>query len=76
MFHKSLLRRKLGPNKDEVRKGWRELLNEDINDLCSLSSIIRMIKLRRMRSAGHVARMGEREMLIGYWRESQREGGY
>jgi hypothetical protein len=49
--------RRFGPKRDEVMGGWRELHNEELRDLYSSPSIIRMIKLRRMRWAGHVARM-------------------
>jgi hypothetical protein len=44
--------------RDEIMGGWRKLRNEDLHNLFSSPSIIRMIKLRRMRWAGHVARMG------------------
>jgi hypothetical protein len=48
---------------------WRKLHNEELRDLCSSPSIIRIIKLRRMRWAGHVARMGEKRnvyrLLVG-----------
>jgi hypothetical protein len=54
-----VLRRIFGPKKDEVRGEWRKLLNEELRDLYSSQSIIRTIKSRRMRWAGHVARMGE-----------------
>jgi hypothetical protein len=47
--------------------------NKELHDLYSSPSTIRIIKSRRMRWAGHVARMGRREMLIDYWWESQRE---
>jgi hypothetical protein len=67
-----VLRRIFEPKRDEVTRGWRKLHNEELRDLYSLPSI-RIIKLRRMMWAGHVARMGEREMRIGYWWESQRE---
>jgi hypothetical protein len=50
---------------------WRKLHNEELRDLYSLPSIIRIIKSRRMRWADHVARMGEKR--IDYWWESQRE---
>jgi hypothetical protein len=54
------LRRIFGPKRDEVTGGWRKLYNEELRSLCSSPSIIRMIKSRRMRLAGHVARMGEK----------------
>ena len=54
-----MLRRIFGPRIDEVTGEWRRLHNEELNDLyCSLN-IVRVIKWRRMRWAGHVARMGE-----------------
>jgi hypothetical protein len=67
------LRRIFGPKRDEVIGGWRKLHNEELHNLYSSPSIIRMIKSRRMRLAGHVARMGEKRMHIGYWWESQKE---
>ena len=54
-----MLRRIFGPKKDEVTGEWRKLHNEELNDLCSLPNIVRVVKSRRMRWAGHVARMGE-----------------
>jgi hypothetical protein len=57
----------------KVMGGWRELHKDELHDLYSSPSIIRMLKSRRMRWAGHVARMGKREMHVGYWWESQRE---
>jgi hypothetical protein len=63
-----------GPKRDEVTGEWRKLNNEELCDLYSLPSIIRIIKLRKMRWAGHVARMGEkRRTRIDYCWESQRE---
>jgi hypothetical protein len=53
------LRRIFGPKMDEVRLVWRRLCNEELNDLYTLPNIIRVIKSRRMRWMGHVARMGE-----------------
>jgi len=55
-----VLRRVFGPKRDEVRREWRKLHTEDLNDLYSSPNIVRVIKSRRMRWAGHVARMGER----------------
>jgi len=53
------LRRIFGPRSDEVTGEWRRLHNEELNDLYCSPYIVRVIKLRRMRWAGHVARMGE-----------------
>jgi hypothetical protein len=52
--------------------GWRKLHNEELHSLCSSPSIIRMIKSRRMRWAGHIAGMERRGMHIGSWWESQK----
>jgi hypothetical protein len=52
---------------------WRKLHNEELRDLYSSPRIIRIIKSRRMRWAGHVTRMGRRGTRIDYWWESQRE---
>jgi len=49
-----------GPKRDEVTREWRKLHKEELNDLYSSASIVRVIKSRRMRWAGHVASMGER----------------
>jgi hypothetical protein len=62
-----------GPERDGVTGGWRKLHNEDLHNVCSSPSIIRIIKSRRMRWAGHVARMGGRETCLGYLYESQRK---
>ena len=53
------MRRIFGPKRDKVTREWRKLHNEELNDLYSLPNIVRVIKSRRMRWAGHVARMGE-----------------
>jgi len=55
-----VLRRIFGPRRDEVTGEWRRLHNEELNDLYSSLNIVRVIKSRRMRWAGHVARMGEK----------------
>ena len=59
VFENRVLRRKLGPKINEATGESKKLHNEELNDLyCSLN-IVRVIKSRRMRWAGHVARMGE-----------------
>jgi len=59
VFENMVLRRIFGPRRDEVMGEWRRLHNEELNDLYSSPNIVQVIKLRRMRWAGHVARMGE-----------------
>jgi hypothetical protein len=64
-----VLRRIFGPKRDEVTGGWRKLHNGELHDLYSSSSIIRIIKSRRMIWAGHLARMGKKrnvyKLLVG-----------
>jgi hypothetical protein len=60
VFENRVLRRIFGLKSDEVTGGWRKLDNEELHNLYSSPSIIRMIKSRRMRWAGHVARMAEK----------------
>jgi hypothetical protein len=55
-----VLRRIFGQKRDEVTGSWRKLDNEEFHNLYSSPNIIRMIKSRRMRWAGHVARTGEK----------------
>ena len=59
VFENKVLRRIFGPRRDEVTGEWGRLRNEKLNDLYSSPNIVRVIKSRRMRWAGHVARMGE-----------------
>jgi hypothetical protein len=69
VFENRVLRRILGPKRDGVTGGWRKLYNKKLHNLYSSPSIIRIIKSRRMRWAGHVARMGEKRnvciLLVG-----------
>jgi hypothetical protein len=63
VFENRVLRRIFGPKRDGVTGGWRKLHNEELHKLYSTPSIIRIIKSRRMRWAGHVVRMGEKRNL-------------
>jgi len=54
-----VLRREFGPTKDKVTGEWRQLHNEELSDLYSLPNIVRVVKSRKMRWEGHVARTGE-----------------
>ena len=54
-----MLKKVFGPKRDEVISEWRKLHNEELSDLYSLPNILRVVKSRRMRWAGHVARMEE-----------------
>jgi hypothetical protein len=60
VFEYRVLRRIFGPKRDEVTGGWRKLHNEELHNLYSFPSIMRIIKSRRMRRAGHVTRKEER----------------
>ena len=59
VFENMVLKKIFGPKRGEVTGEWRKLHNEELNDLYSSPNIVRVIKSRRMRWAGHVARMGE-----------------
>jgi len=59
VFENMVLRRIFGPRRDEVTGEWRRLHNKELSNLYSSPNIVRVIKSRRMRWAGHVARMGE-----------------
>jgi hypothetical protein len=69
VFENRVLRRIFGPKVVGVTRGWRKLHNEELHNLYSSPSIVRIIKSRRMRWAGHVARMGEKRkvyrLLVG-----------
>jgi hypothetical protein len=70
MFEKRVLRIIFGHKRDEVKREWRKLHNEEINDLYSSSNILRVIKSRRIRELGHVRRMGVRRGVyrISVWK--------
>jgi hypothetical protein len=69
VFDNRVLRRIFGPKRDEMTGEWRKLHDEEFSDLYCSPSIIRIIKSRRMRRAGHVARIGEKRnayrLLVG-----------
>jgi hypothetical protein len=60
VFENKVLRRIFDPKRDGVTREWRKLHNEELYDPYSSPSVVRVIKSRRMRGTGHVARMGER----------------
>jgi hypothetical protein len=60
-----VLRRIFGPKRDDVTGEWRKLHNEELNDLYCSPNILRVIKSRRMRWVGHVARIGEKRGVYG-----------
>jgi len=60
LFENRVLWRILGPMRDKVRREWRKLHNEELHDLYSAPNILQVIKSKRIRWVGHVARMGEK----------------
>jgi len=60
VFENRVLRRIFGPKRDEVTGEWRKMHNEELNDLHSSPNIVRVVKSKIMKWAGHVARMLER----------------
>ena len=70
VFENRVLRGIFGPKRDEVTGEWRKLHNEELNDLFCSPNIVRVIKSRRMRWAGHVARMEEERCIKGFGGES------
>jgi hypothetical protein len=81
VFENRVLRKVFGPKRDEVTGEWKKLHNEELSDLYSLPNIVRVVKSRRMRWAGHVARMGEdrgvHRVLVGslsHWGDQDVDG--
>ena len=62
LFEKKALRIMFGSKRDEVTREWRTLHNEELNYLYCSPNVVRMVKSRRMRWAGHIAHMGERSI--------------
>jgi hypothetical protein len=75
VFENRVVRKIFGPKRDEVTAEWRTLHNEELNDLYSSPNIVWVIKSRRMRWVGHVARTGE-ERGTGFWWGDLREGDH
>jgi hypothetical protein len=73
VFENRILSRIFGPERDEVVGEWRKLDNEELHNLYSSPDIIRQIKSRRMRWAGHVARMGEDRIVQGFDGKARRK---
>jgi len=69
-----VLRRIFRPRRDEVTGEWRRLHNKELNALYASSNIVRVIKSRRMRWAGHVARMGEEKGVCTFLVGNRTEG--
>jgi hypothetical protein len=73
VFENRVLRRILGTKRDEVTGEWRELHNEELNELYFSPTIVQVIKSRKMRWVGHAARMVEGEVCTGFWCEYLRK---
>jgi hypothetical protein len=66
VFENRVLRRIFGPKRDEMTGEWKKFHSEELHNLYSSPDIIRQVKSRRMRWAGHVARMGEERSVQGF----------
>jgi hypothetical protein len=73
VFENRVLREIVEPERDEVTGEWRKLQNEELNNLYSSPYIIRVLESRRMRWAGHAARMGRGVVHTGFWWGTLRE---
>jgi len=76
VFENRVLRKIFGPRSDEVTGEWRRLHNEELNELYTSPNILPVIKSRRMRWAGHVARMDEERGYIESWWGNRSEGDH
>jgi len=76
LIENRVLKRRFGPRSDEVTGECGRLHNEELNDLYSSPNIVRVIKSRRLRWGGHVARMGEERGCTGCWWGNRNEGDH
>jgi hypothetical protein len=76
LFENKVLGRIFGPKRDKATGGWKKLHGEELYDVYSSPSIIRVVKSRKMKWAGNVTRMGRRGTRICCWWGSQRDGGH
>jgi hypothetical protein len=76
VFENRVPRRVFGPKRDEATGEWRRLRKEELNDLYSSPNTVQVIKWKRMGWAGHVARMGEREVHTGFLWGYLRQGDH
>jgi len=76
VFENRVLKRIFGPKRDELTMEWRKLHDEKLNDLYSSPKIVWVVKARRMRWAGHVARMREWRGVYRVWWRNLREGDH
>ena len=76
VIENKVLKRILGPKRDEVTGEWRKLHNEELTNLYSSPNIIRVLKSRKMRWVGHVALMGSVEVHTAFWWGNLRERGH
>jgi hypothetical protein len=73
VFENRVLRRMFWSKREEVTGEWRKLHNEELRDLYCSPTVVRMITSRRVRLAGHVARLGRGEACTGLWCGNLRE---
>jgi hypothetical protein len=73
VFENTVLRRAIGPKRDEGTEEWRKLYNEELNHMYFSPIIIRVVKSRSMRWAGHVASLGKRRGVYVFWWGNLRE---